>query len=105
TPLRFVRYAVGRMNCAVGTYGTNSNARFCTASAARFEATGSVAANHASRNFSSSGSFGQPNHALSPEPRIAKFTAGDVRSGPTSHVWKIDQPPLSMGFFTARREM
>jgi hypothetical protein len=85
-PLRFVRYAVGRMNCAVGTYGTKSNARVCTASAAFFEVAASVAANHASRSSSIFASSGQPNHAFCPEPRTANYTAGDVTSGPTSDV-------------------
>src|SRR6185369_8495369 len=86
-----------------GTYGTKSNARAWTASAAFFELEASVAANHASRSSSIFASSGQPNHAFWPEPRTAKLTAGDVTSGPTSQVWKIDQPPLSIGSLDARR--
>src|SRR5690348_17556464 len=92
------------MNCAVGTYGTKSNARCCTASAAFFELAASVAANHASRNSSIFASSGHPNHAFCPLPRTAKLVAGDITSGPTSHVWKIDQPPLSIGSFDEDRK-
>src|SRR5205807_4656167 len=103
TPERFERYAVGRMNCAVGTYGTNSKARACTASAAFFDPAASVDANHASRNSSVLASSGQPNQPFWPVPRTAKLTAGEVRSGPTSQVWKIDQPPFSTGSLEVRR--
>ena len=75
----------------------------CTASAAFFGAAASVALNQASRSSSSFASVGQPNQAFSPVPRIGKLTAGLTMSGPTSQVWKIDQPPLSTGSFDVRR--
>src|SRR4030095_3041629 len=100
SPEMFERYAVGKMNCPVGMNGTNSNALCCTASVAFFEEAASVALNHASRTSSILRSVGQPNHALSPVPRMGKFTAGFTISGPTSQVWEIDQPPLSIGSFT-----
>ena len=103
TPEMFERNAVGRMNCPVGMKGTNSNARCCTAFAAFFDAAASGALNQASRSSSIFASVGQPNQALSPVPRIGKLTAGLTMSGPTSQVWKIDQPPFSTGSLTARR--
>src|SRR5438045_2669308 len=67
TPDRLDRYAVGKMNWAVGMYGRNLKASSCTASAAFLLAVASVVLNHASRSSSSRRSAGHPNHALSPE--------------------------------------
>src|SRR6516165_6796641 len=48
-------------------------------------------------------SVGQPNHALSPLPRTRILTAGEKKSGAENQVWKMLQPPLSIGSLEVRR--